>query len=165
MLAALVWVGLLAPPDAPPRASDAVEPVPIVGAALPVAPEPTPTPEPASLPEPVPTTEPPAAPPASPSDRRCLATRRCAGMRIGGGLVGGLGLAAVATGIGLLVQPDEVIPERPAFVTSTRPAGLATLTLGVGVTLTAVLILVASRSAERATGRQALRLDAQGLHF
>ncbi len=163
MLAALVWVGLLAPPEDPPRASDAVEPVTIVGAALPIEPEPAPTPAPEPTPEPL---EPAAtAEPESPSDRRCLATRRCAGMRIGGGLVGGLGLAAVATGIGLLVQPDEVIPERPAFVTSTRPAGLATLTLGVGVTLTAVLILVASRSAERGTGRQALRLDAQGLHF
>jgi hypothetical protein len=162
MLTALVWVGLLAPPTEPPRASDAIDPVTVVGAELPRAPavEPEPVPQPAPAPEPL------ALVTAAAPERRCLASRRCAGMRIGGGLVGGLGLAAVGTGIGLLVRPDEVIPERPAFVTSTHPAGLATLTLGVGVTLTAVLILVASRSTERrVAGRQALRLDPAGLHF
>ncbi|MFV8753463.1 hypothetical protein ACNOYE_23170 [Nannocystaceae bacterium ST9] len=107
-----------------------------------------------------PAPSPPAEPPS------CLADRRCRGMRIAGVVVGVVGLAAVGTGIGLVARPDQVIPETPAFVTSTRPPGLVALTIGVGVTLTAVLVLVASRSATRGSARaQRVRLDAAGLRF
>ena len=96
---------------------------------------------------------------------RCIADRRCRAMRISGISVGVLGLAAIGTGVGLVLAPDRVLAATPAYVTSTRPPGLVTLTLGVGVTLTAVLVLVASRSSSRDREGRHARLDGLGLHF
>ncbi|HVI01779.1 MAG TPA: hypothetical protein VM869_23855, partial [Enhygromyxa sp.] len=120
-----------------------------------VEPEPEPEPEPAIEPEPEPTPEPPpptieapevepAAAPVVRDKLGCHGSKSCRRMTVAGMVVGTLGLAAVGTGIGLRVNKDEVIPESPTFVTSTHPAGVVTLTIGVGVTLTAVLMLVAA---------------------
>lgn len=162
LTAALTCVGLLlgspalAEPPAVPR--DEFDPVPITAVERPVAPVVEPVVEP--VPEPI--VIQPA--PMIVEPLRCMAERRCRGMRIAGIAVGVVGLAAVGTGIGLVARNDRVIPETPAFVTSTRPPGLVALTIGVGVTLTAVLVLVASRSATRASARAA-RLDRFGLRF
>lgn len=104
-------------------------------------PAPSVEPSPAATPEPIPPTA------ASPDKGTlgCYGAKPCVRMTIAGIVTGSLGLAAVGTGIGLLVRPDQVIPERPAFVDSTRPAGIVTLTVGVGVTLASVLMLVAAR--------------------
>jgi hypothetical protein len=87
-------------------------------------------------------------------------------MSAAGIVVGILGVAAVGTGIGLVVKRDEVIPESPTFVTSTRPAGTVTLTIGVGITLTAVLMLVAAHKGYKKRGDQARVAPlANGLRF
>jgi hypothetical protein len=174
--------------EAPPRElpdvdGPATDPVP---APSEVSPEPAPAPETAPSPAPETVTETvteTASPPAptltstdDPPEPLAVAPTRdrlgCAGkpacrrMTIAGIVVGTLGLAAVGTGIGLLVTPDEVIPERPTFVTSTRPAGLVTLTLGAGVTLTAVLMLIAAHKGYKQRGEQARVVPfAGGLRF
>lgn len=159
LIAALSCASLLAEP--PPLPRDEFEPVPITAVERPVAPPPPvvepPIPAPPVIIQPATSPEPPA---------RCMADRRCRGMRIAGIAVGVVGLAAVGTGVGLVARNDRVIEEAPAFVTSTRPPGLVTLTIGVGVTLTAVLVLVASRSAARApASARTARLDRLGLRF
>ena len=157
---ALVLIGELgssvAPEPATPR--DEFEPIAIAAVELPVPiVEPTrPIVEPIEIVEPPPIEAPPT---------RCIADRRCRAMRISGISVGVLGLAAIGTGVGLVLAPDRVLAATPAYVTSTRPPGLVTLTLGVGVTLTAVLVLVASRSGSRDREGRHARLDGLGLHF
>jgi hypothetical protein len=154
---ALACTSLLAEP---PVRSDEFEPVPIHAVELP----PAPLPAPVIAEPPVPIFEP--VPVVEPAPARCIADRRCRGMRIAGISVGVLGLAAVGTGLGLITRDDRVIPETPAFVTSTRPPGLVVLTLGVGVTLTAALVLIASRSATRAKGpARRAQLEGLGLRF
>lgn len=155
LIVALAWTSSLAEP---PVRSDEFEPVPIHAVELVIV-EPPPAPV---IVEPV-IVEPVIIEPAP---TRCIADRRCRGMRIAGISVGVLGLAAVGSGIGLITQPDHVIADMPAFVTSTRPPGLVVLTLGVGVTLTAALVLVASRSATRARApARRAQLDGLGLRF
>lgn len=144
----------------PPVRSDEFEPVPIHAVELERAPLPAPVPEPT----PAPIVEP--APIVDPEPTRCITDPRCRGMRSAGIGLGVLGLAAVGTGLGLITQTDRVIPDAPAFVTSTRPPGLVVLTLGVGVTLTAALVLVASRSATRAPApTRRARLEGLALRF
>ena len=162
---ALVLIGELgssvAPEPATPR--DEFEPIAIAAVELPVPiVEPPPPIVVESIVEPIEIVEPPPieAPPT-----RCIADRRCRAMRISGISVGVLGLAAIGTGVGLVLAPDRVLVATPAYVTSTRPPGLVTLTLGVGVTLTAVLVLVASRSGSRDREGRHARLDGLGLHF
>lgn len=135
------------------------------------APEAEPAPE-QQAPEPPPPTvsEPPAAPPPTVERDRlgCDGSPSCQRMTIVGIVVGTLGLAAVGTGIGLLVNEDEVIPESPTFVTSTRPAGVVTVTIGAGVTLTSVLMLVASHRGykqRKAQARIAPAPNGLGLRF
>lgn len=157
---ALVLIGELgssvAPEPATPR--DEFEPIAIAAVELPVpiVEPPPPIVEPIEIVEPPPIEAPPT---------RCIADRRCRAMRISGISVGVLGLAAIGTGVGLVLAPDRVLAATPAYVTSTRPPGLVTLTLGVGVTLTAVLVLVASRSSSRDREGRHARLDGLGLHF
>ncbi|MFO7565719.1 MAG: hypothetical protein R6X02_23960 [Enhygromyxa sp.] len=111
--------------------------------------EPTPDPPPPGL-------EAPAEQPPVTRDRLgCEQSKSCRRMTVAGIVVGTFGLAAVGTGIGLLVKRDEVIPESPTFVTSTRPAGVVIVTLGAGVTLTAVLMLVAAHRGYKQRERQA----------
>jgi outer membrane biosynthesis protein TonB len=142
-----------------------------------VAPEQAPEAEPAAEeqaaePPPPSVTEPPDAPVPAPTVERdrlgCDGSPSCQRMTIVGIVVGTLGLAAVGTGIGLLVNEDEVIPESPTFVTSTRPAGVVTVTIGAGVTLTAVLMLVASHRGykqRKAQARIAPAANGLGLRF
>lgn len=120
-----------------------------VEAEQPVEPEQAPEPEPEPKPEPpapnVEQTD--AAPPPISVERDrlgCDGSPSCQRMTVVGIVVGTLGLAALGTGVGLLVRKDQVVPDSPTFVHSTRPAGIVTVTLGAGVTLTAVLMLVAS---------------------
>jgi hypothetical protein len=160
----LTCVGLLfgspALAEPPARPRDHFDPVPITAVERPVEPLPAPAVEP--VPEPIVILPAPLVPEPP---VRCVADRRCRGMRIAGITIGLIGLAAVGTGVGLVTRKDRVIAETPAFVTSTRPPGLVSLTIGVGVTLTAVLVLVASRSATRAPSSRAARLDRFGLRF
>lgn len=160
---ALVLIGELgssvAPEPATPR--DEFEPIAIAAVELPVPiVEPT---RPIVVESIVESIVEPAIVEAPPT--RCIADRRCRAMRISGISVGVLGLAAIGTGVGLVLAPDRVLVDTPAYVTSTRPPGLVTLTLGVGVTLTAVLVLVASRSSSRDREGRRARLDGLGLHF
>jgi hypothetical protein len=156
--------------DAPAAADPAADPGP--------APEPSPEPTPASPPPPTLTAAPDSSAAADPipaplvRDRLgCDGKQTCRRMTVAGIVVGSLGLAALGTGIGLVVKPDEIVPERPTFVTSTRPAGLVTLTLGAGVTLTAVLMLIAAHKGYKQRGDQAraIRFDTSpgfaGLRF
>ncbi len=162
------------PPAAP------VEPDPSTPARPDVAPDPAPAPaeapppisgassqalQPGQADETIP--EPLEPEPAAPAPMRCRDSRRCRGMTIAGIVTSTLGLAALGTGIGLLVAPDSPIPDEPAYVTSTRPAGLVSVTIGAGVTLTAALMLVAARQAYRRVEprRSAWHIDGKGLHF
>ena len=163
-----------APTDAGAEAREAapVEPAP---APEPAEAEPAPAPEPVEA-EPAPAPEPmpeqpvssSEAPPPAPRDRLgCAGSKPCRRMSIAGIMVGTIGLTAVGAGIGLLLTPDKVLPEAPAFVMSTRPAGLVSLTVGAGVALTAVLMLVASHRGYKQRDDQARRLEftATGLRF
>ena len=138
--------------------------------------EPEPAPEPevttpaAPEPEPPPPTIEQAEPEPAPAVRDrlgCKGSKACTKMSIAGIVVGTFGLAAVGTGIGLVVKRDEVIPESPTYVTSTRPAGTVTLTIGAGITLTAVLMLVAAHKGYKKRGDQARRVAPlpNGLRF
>jgi hypothetical protein len=141
----------------PPLPRDEFAPVEILAVEGPIEAEPTPV----EVAEPIVIA--PEQPDAAPVTKvRCMADPRCRGMRITGVVVGTLGLAAAGTGIGLIVRTDRVLPDTPAFVTSTRPAGQVSLVIGVGVTVAAVLILVASRSATKSRARAA-RLEGLGL--
>ncbi|HLT40811.1 MAG TPA: hypothetical protein VK034_31255 [Enhygromyxa sp.] len=153
-----------------PAPVDAVEPTPLPDVDAPadgevepeVEPEPEPEVEPEPEPEPVPapsltdSEQEEALPTAVVSDKLgCDGSKPCRRMTVAGIVIGTLGLAAVGTGIGLLVKRDEVLPAAPTYVTSTRPAGLVALTIGAGVSLTAVLMLVAAHRGYKQRGAQA----------
>jgi hypothetical protein len=113
-----------------------------------------PPPQPQPEPKPEPKAEGPEKPPGPEvplgKDRLgCEHSKSCRQLTITGTVLGSLGLAAVASGIGLLVKPDEVIEDEPAFVTSTHPPGLIATTLGTGVVITSVLMLIAAHRGAR----------------
>ena len=62
---------------------------------------------------------------------------------------------------------DQIVPEQPIYITSTHPAGLVTLTVAAGVTLTSVLMLVAAHKGykDRPDEQARVRLTPSGLHF
>jgi hypothetical protein len=123
------------PEPAPAPASTAPAPAP---AAQPPAPT-------AVTPEPAPT-----SPPPGPVATNCWERRsQCRSLSITGIVAGSLGLAAIGTGVGLMVRPDEPIPDRPAFQKSTRPVGVVSLGMGIGVVVTAALMIIAGRRAHR----------------
>jgi hypothetical protein len=153
-------------PDIAPESEPSPEP----------APEPEPTPEPAPEPEPVPPAGDEQALAASTSDttapaRRdrlgCDGSRSCRRMSIAGIVVGSLGLITVGAGIGLLVNPDEVVPEQPIFVNTTHPPGLVAVTIGTGVVLTAALMLGAAHKGYKNQPDQSarVRVGPTGLQF
>lgn len=115
--------------------------------------------------EPEPAAQPLESPPAPPA--RCRSSRSCVRMNAAGISVGSIGLAGIAAGVVLLVLPDEVDPDQPIYVSSTRPAGLVTLTLSAGVALTSVLMLIAARRGlqPRKRERTRVRLGPRGLAF
>jgi hypothetical protein len=152
-------------PDIAPETEPSPEPVP----------EPEPTPEPAP-PEPVPPAGDEQALAASTSiapaparrDRLgCDGSRSCRRMSIAGIVVGSLGLITVGAGIGLLVNPDEVVPEQPIFVNTTHPPGLVAVTIGTGVVLTAALMLGAAHKGYKNQPDQSarVRVGPTGLQF
>ena len=88
-------------------------------------------------------------------------------MSIAGIVVGSLGLIAVGAGIGLLVRPDEVVPEQPIFVNTTHPPGLVAVTIGTGVVLTSALMLGAAHKGYKQQPNETARvqLGPTGLRF
>ena len=66
-------------------------------------------------------------------------------------MTGALGLAGVATGVALALRPVQLDPDDPTTAITYRPAGTAVLTIGAGLLVTSVLmILTASRASRRA---------------
>jgi ABC-type cobalamin transport system permease subunit len=86
-------------------------------------------------------------------------------MSIAGIVVGSLGLIAVGAGIGLLVNPDEVVAEQPIFVNTTHPPGLVAVTIGSGVALTAALMLGAAHKGYKTHSTARVRVGPTGLRF
>lgn len=181
------------PEVAPEPASEAEAPAQAVSPesaepAEPVAPSGAEAPEPEAAPEPevAPAPEPPAsdpealvastteaqqpvepAPPVVHDRLGCDDSKRCRRMTIAGIVVGTLGFGGVGAGIGLLINRDQVVPETPVFVISTRPAGLVMLTVSSGVAFTAVLMLVAAHKGykQRPDDQARIRLTPTGLRF
>jgi hypothetical protein len=160
------------------------EPEPEPGGEAEPEPEVEPEPEPEVEPEPEPEPEPPPPgedpgflahsstqgqlPAPTKRDRLgCDGSKPCRRMTIAGIVVGSLGLVGVGTGIGLLLNDDQVIPESPIHVTSTHPPGLVTLTISAGVTLTSVLMLIAAHRGykERGLSQARVRVVPGGLRF
>ncbi|NVB36251.1 hypothetical protein G6O69_00305 [Pseudenhygromyxa sp. WMMC2535] len=108
-----------------------------------------------------------ASTPAPSVDRLGCTTKPCRSMTIAGISVGALAISAVGVGVALLSLPDELVAARPAFVTSTRPAGMVTTTIGAAVTVTAVLMIVAAhqRSGRGAAQARRIELSPAGLRF
>lgn len=173
-----------APEAAAPVEPSQPEPLPDVAPEPEPAPEATPSPEPEPAPEPEPTPAPAPTPPAgdeqalaasttdTPAPARrdrlgCDGSRSCRRMSIAGIVVGSLGLVAVGAGVGLLVRPDEVLPEQPINVNSTHPPGLVAVTIGTGVVLTAALMLGAAHKGykQRPNESARLQLGPTGLRF
>ncbi len=108
-----------------------------------------------------------SVPPTTGGPLGCRGQTGCLRLTAGSITISTLGVAGIVTGSVLLARPDRVDPEHPIFVTSTRPAGLVTLMLGVGVTLTATLMFIAARRSLRGTQTRAHRLEVTpaGLRF
>ena len=87
-------------------------------------------------------------------------------MSSAGIVVGSLGLIAIGTGIGLLVNRDEVLPDNPIFVHTTHPPGLVAVTIGTGVVLTSALMLgAAHKGYKKANETSRVQLGPTGLRF
>jgi hypothetical protein len=88
-------------------------------------------------------------------------------MSIAGIVVGSLGLVAIGAGIGLLVNPDEVLPDQPIYVNTTHPPGLVAVTIGTGVVLTSALMLGAAHKGYKNQPDQSARVQVgpTGLRF
>ncbi|KIG13809.1 hypothetical protein DB30_07522 [Enhygromyxa salina] len=158
-----------AEPTGEPPGAPEPEPEPEPEPPTPTEPEPeppTPTEQPATV---TTSSAPPAADPAPPIIRDrlgCDGSKRCRKMTVAGIVVGALGVSGVGVGIGLLVNRDQVVPETPVFVTSTRPAGLVLLTVSSGVAFTAVLMLVAAHKGYKDRPERArIQLTPTGLRF
>ena len=81
----------------------------------------------------------------------------CRRMTASGIVVTGLGLAAAGTGLALALRPDQVIPERPAFVISTRSPGVSAATIGAGLAVAGALMIIAGqRGAYRPGGSRSV---------
>jgi hypothetical protein len=189
-----VTAALVSPPETKPTAPEAEAPTPAVEPSQPEPlpdlvpdPEPAPETEPSPVPEPTPAVEttpppepiPPAGdeqvlaastsdtPPPARDRLGCDGSRSCRRMSIAGIVVGSLGLVAVGAGIGMLVRPDEVLPEQPIFVSSTHPPGLVAVTIGTGVVLTAALMLGAAHKGykQRPDESARVRVGPTGLRF
>ncbi|MDC0716066.1 hypothetical protein [Nannocystis bainbridge] len=95
-------------------------------------------------------------PAPAPGGRLCHGSGACRRLLILGGVAGGLGLGAIATGVALLARPLALDPEDPTALVTYRPAGAALLAVGAGLAATWLLTLLAARKA----GRLAQRLRA-----
>lgn len=169
--------GAPAPAEAEPEPSEEAPELPDL------APETVDEPEPEIEPEPEPQPEVKPEPPAptieetSESDPdtaevllvednlRCGGSSTCYRMTVTGIVLGSLGLVGVGTGAGLLARPDVINPELPIYMTSSRPAGLVTLTVSAGVTVTAILMIVAARKGYKQRGVARIEPIPGGLRF
>ncbi len=165
-------------PDAPEAEPIEAEPLPDLAPAPEPAAEVEPEPEPEPEPEVAPTPEPPpssddealAASVSTPPVRDrlgCSGSKPCRKMSIAGIVVGSLGLVAVGVGVGLLVNPDEVVPNSPTLVKTTHPPGLVAVTIGTGVALTSALMLGAAHKGykNREVKSARVQLGPTGLRF
>jgi hypothetical protein len=111
---------------------------------------PPPEPEPERSP-PAPLVAPATLPVVAPTPPGSCWERRsqCRSLSITGIVAGALGLAAIGTGVGLALQPDEPIPDMPAYLESTRPVGAVALGMGIGVVVTSMLMILAGRRAHK----------------
>lgn len=109
-------------------------------------PAPAPAPAPAAPKPEGPATAPaPAAAEPLGKDRLgCDHSKSCRQLTVTGTVLGSLGVISVAAGIGLFVRDDVVLDDEPAYATSTKPPGLIALTLGSGIVITSVLMLIAA---------------------
>lgn len=187
-MSATVELSAAPAPEAEPVEAPAPEPLPDVAPEPEPLPdvEPSPEPEPEPAIEPEPETEPEIEPVPPAGDARALAastsdtpapmrrdrlgcdgSRSCRRMSAAGIVVGSLGLIAVGAGIGLLVRPDQVVPEQPIFVHSTHPPGLVAVTIGTGVVLTSALMLGAAHKGYKKRPNESARVQVgpTGLRF
>jgi hypothetical protein len=90
-----------------------------------------------------------STPAPAPGKGSCLRARKsqCRQLTIMGTLAQVLGVGAVGTGVALMFRPSEPLPDLPAYERSSRPPGIVLVGMGVGITLTGVLMLVAGRRA------------------
>jgi hypothetical protein len=164
-------------PEPLPDLAPEPEPAPDAESEPPIepAPEPAPEPEPSPTAEPIPpagdeqalAASTSSTPPARRDRLGCDGSRSCRRMSAAGIVVGSLGLIAVGAGVGLLVRPDEVVPEQPIFVNSTHAPGLVAVTIGTGVVLTSALMLGAAHKGykQRPDESARVRVGPTGLRF
>ena len=81
------------------------------------------------------------------------AAKECRAISIAGIVLTTLGVAAIGTGIGLTVRPNESIAGEPAFERSYAPAGAATIGAGAVVAIGGILMLVSGRIRARRARR------------
>lgn len=113
--------------------------------------------------------EEPASPPSPPPDATPLPiddavyigcgrlVPACERLTTVGLITGGVGLAAITGAAALLLTPDRVIADEPAYIRSTQPVGTMVMALGIGLTTTAILMVL---TAARATNKQRRRAAA-----
>ena len=68
---------------------------------------------------------------------------------------GGAGLALIAGSVGLVLTPDQVIADEPAYVRNYSRAGTTLLALGIGLATTGVLMIFTAAKASRRQRRSA----------
>ena len=97
------------------------------------------------------------APEGPPRARRvrfgCPGSSACRRLVALGATTGGLGVAAIATGVVLLARPAAVDRDDPTTLVTYRPAGAALLAIGAGLAATWLLTLLAARKAGRLAAR------------
>lgn len=102
-----------------------------------------------------------AAAPVGKDRLGCDFSKSCRQLTLTGIVLGSLSLASLAAGIVLYARPDEDIPDEPAYSMSTQPPGLVAMTLGGGVAVTSILMLVAAhrgyKQTDSADGKSAWR--------
>ena len=113
-------------------------------------------------PRPIP--RPPAwTPPRDPLG--CLGDRTCQQLTIAGTSIGTVSLAALGSGVALLVRPNQTIPEEPAYTLSFHPAGWVLTTLGTGLLASAVMLVIAGRKhGQRAVADTRSTKRSRGVH-
>ncbi len=76
-------------------------------------------------------------------------------------LSGGAGLALIAGGVGLVLTPDQVIADEPAYIRNYSRIGTTVLALGIGLATTGVLMVFTAAKASRTRRRSAARIAAE----
>ncbi len=79
----------------------------------------------------------------------CRQSPSCVRIAALSGVTGGLGLTATIVGATLLAKPDRVDPEMPLHVRSYARPGIITLSLGISVLATSLVMALAAARAAR----------------